>query len=234
MQPDFSSPTGGWKNLIDEFKRGPEFASIIRAVEESDSPVYPPQPFRAFEKTDLEEVKVVVIGQDPYHTPGKAMGLAFSVPSNEKTPPSLRNIFKELEAEYGRRRTNTDLTDWAEQGVFLINASLTVEKGRPLSHSRLGWQKLVDEAVSKIAARGRVVFLLWGRDARARKTIIDKSRGRDVLVLESNHPSPLSAGKGDEPFLGCGHFKRANEFLESIGGVPIDWIGTEKSEDLFS
>lgn len=233
MRPDFSSPEGGWNGLIEDFKRTDEFAAILKAVDESDSPVYPPRPFKAFEATDLEDVKVVVIGQDPYHTPGKAMGLAFSVPAQEKIPPSLRNIFKELEAEYGEKRTNNDLSDWAEQGVFLINASLTVVQGRPLSHSRLGWQKLVDEAVSKIARRGKAVFLLWGRDARARRRIIDEVRGPDVLVLESNHPSPLSAGKGDEPFLGCGHFKKANEFLAAIGCAQINWIGRAEQESLF-
>ena len=233
MKPDFASPSGGWRDLIEDFKQTKEFAAIVKAVDESESPVYPPRPFKAFEATDLEDVKVVVIGQDPYHTPGKAMGLAFSVPAHEKIPPSLRNIFKELEAEYGEKRTSNDLTDWAEQGVFLINASLTVVQGRPLSHSKLGWQKLVDEAVSKIARRGRVVFLLWGRDARARRKIIEEAAGSEVLVLESNHPSPLSAGKGDEPFLGCGHFKKANEYLESIGLDPIDWIGRSGQGRLF-
>lgn len=222
---DFSTDalTGAWREEVDRFMAS-EWGARVRAVAvAAEAPVYPPHPFRALEATPCEKVRVVIFGQDPYHTPGKAEGLAFSVPTGEKTPPSLRNIFKELKLEYGIERTNASLFDWARQGVLLLNPILTVEAGRPMSHARLGWERLTDRLVERInALPRRIVFLLWGRPAQQKRRLIDEGRH---AVLACNHPSPLSAARGAHPFLGSGCFRRANQLLEESGEAPIDWIG---------
>ncbi|MCK9239146.1 uracil-DNA glycosylase [Desulfocurvus sp.] len=180
--------------------------------------VFPPRgrELRALELTPFSAVRVVILGQDPYHGPGQAHGLAFSVPRGVAPPPSLRNIFKEIGAPAGM---SPDLTPWAEQGVLLLNAVLTVAAGQAGSHARLGWQELTDAVVAALA-RGRegLVFLLWGAQARAKAALVDPGRH---LVLEAAHPSPLSAHRG---FLGCGHFVRANAWLAARGQAPVDWI----------
>ncbi|MBU1001317.1 MAG: uracil-DNA glycosylase [Proteobacteria bacterium] len=177
--------------------------------------------FRALDLLPFADVKVVILGQDPYHGPGQAHGLAFSVPQGTKTPPSLRNIFKEVGASVYDDETRTfptDLTRWASQGVLLLNTVLTVEEGRAGAHRGLGWQILTDGILTALAqGREGLVFMLWGNDARSRSALIDDRRH---LVLEAAHPSPLSAYRG---FLGCGHFVRANDYLQELGAAPVCW-----------
>jgi len=180
---------------------------------------HPSRMFRVFELCEPKDVRVVVLGQDPYHTPGVADGLAFSSFPKNPVPPSLENIYKEIETEFGCVCARTpDLTKWVEQGVFLMNASLTVEAGKANAHADIGWHEFTD-AVIRIVSREceHVVFLLWGNYARNKRSLIDASRH---LVLESPHPSPLSAHKG---FFGNEHFKAANEYLEKHGRGPIRW-----------
>ncbi|MBB3188917.1 uracil-DNA glycosylase [Halomonas cerina] len=175
--------------------------------------------FRAFELTPLDRVKVVILGQDPYHGPGQAHGLCFSVRPGVRVPPSLSNIYKELEADVGARPVDHGcLEHWARQGVLLLNTSLTVEQGNAGSHRGMGWETFTDRAIQTVSAHAKPsVFLLWGSPARKKKALVDTSRH---LVLESPHPSPLSAHRG---FFGNHHFSRANAFLEQNGRYPIDW-----------
>jgi uracil-DNA glycosylase len=172
---------------------------------------------RAFQITPLGNVRVVIIGQDPYHGPGQANGLAFSVHAGQKPPPSLRNILKEVWDDEGGMPW-VDLTRWAEQGVFLINTILTVEEKKPGSHSNIGWEYFTDEVIRTISAsQPHVVFMLWGNYAQKKEVLIDANKH---LVLKAPHPSPLSAYQG---FLGCRHFSKANYFLESKGLGKITW-----------
>ncbi|MGQ0333549.1 uracil-DNA glycosylase [Halomonas elongata] len=175
--------------------------------------------FRAFELTPLEEVRVVILGQDPYHGPNQAHGLCFSVRPGVQVPPSLVNIYKELAADVGFQPVNHGfLESWARQGVLLLNTSLTVEQGNAGSHRGRGWETFTDRAIATVNEHaGPTVFLLWGSHARKKKTLVDTSRH---LVLESPHPSPLSAHRG---FFGNRHFSRANAFLAEQGRTPIDW-----------
>lgn len=188
--------------------------------------VYPPQPFRALELTALDDVRVVILGQDPYHGPGQAEGLAFSVAPGVKLPPSLRNMFKELQRSQDvPLPSEGSLVRWAHQGVLLLNTSLTVREGEPASHARWGWEVLTDALMTLVAARARpTVFMLWGAHAQAKRSLIELAApdGRHLLLL-ANHPSPLSALRPPVPFLGCGHFARANDFLRSGGGQAIAW-----------
>ena len=175
--------------------------------------------FNSMKHTSFSEIKVVILGQDPYHEKGQAMGLSFSVPEGEKIPPSLVNIYKEIESETGKKMpSHGNLTSWAKQGVLLLNTVLTVREHSANSHKGKGWEKFTDAIIKKIADRkSGVVFLLWGANARSKKAFIDTSKH---LVLESVHPSPLSAYNG---FFGCNHFIKANEYLEKLGKTPIDW-----------
>ncbi len=175
--------------------------------------------FNAMKSTSFEDVKVVLIGQDPYHERGQAMGLAFSVPKGVELPPSLINIFKEISAETGAPQMRSgDLTPWAKQGVLLLNTVLTVRAHAANSHKGKGWEEFTDGVIRKISERkSGVVFLLWGGNARAKKSLIDKDKH---LILECAHPSPLSAYNG---FFGCGHFVKANEYLVEHGKTPIQW-----------
>lgn len=175
--------------------------------------------FNSMKITSFSEIKVVIIGQDPYHEPGQAMGLSFSVPKGEKIPPSLVNIYKEITAETGDKMPNHgDLTGWAKQGVLLLNAVLTVSCHFANSHKGKGWEFFTDGIIKKISnLKSGVVFLLWGANARAKKSLIDTSKH---LVLECAHPSPLSAYNG---FFGCNHFVKTNEYLTKIGKKPINW-----------
>lgn len=183
--------------------------------------VYPPgsQTFTAFNLTPFDKVKVVVLGQDPYHGPGQAHGLSFSVPNGIKIPPSLLNIYKELKQDIGFEiPTHGYLEDWAKQGVFLINATLSVRAHSAGSHQKKGWETFTDKVISTLSEeRENIVFLLWGNYARAKKVLIDESKH---LILEAAHPSPLSAYNG---FFGCKHFSATNEYLESKGVEPIKW-----------
>lgn len=175
--------------------------------------------FRAFELTPLQEVKVVILGQDPYHNPGQAHGLCFSVPPGVKPPPSLQNIFKELQEDIGLViPSHGCLESWAKQGILLLNASLTVEANKPMSHSKIGWEQFTDAVIRRISdTLEGVVFLLWGRFAGTKASLIDASRHH---ILKAAHPSPLSAYNG---FFGCKHFSKTNELLVGQEKHPIDW-----------
>jgi len=175
--------------------------------------------FNAFDHTPFEQVRVVIVGQDPYHGPGQAMGLSFSVPRGMAQPPSLRNVLTELESDLGiPRAAHGDLTRWADQGVLLLNTSLTVRAHDAASHSGKGWERLTDAAIRALAEeRDGIVFVLWGRHAQAKRTMIDARRH---LVLCAPHPSPLSASKG---FFGSRPFSQANAYLAAQGHAPIDW-----------
>jgi uracil-DNA glycosylase len=194
----------------------------VAALRETTT-VYPPadQVFSALALTPFEAVQVVIVGQDPYHGPGQAHGLAFSVPEDVRTPPSLRNIFKEIRDDVygGESRTfSPNLTRWAEQGVLLLNAALTVEAGKAGSHRRLGWHRLTDQIIAQVSDQlEHRVFMLWGRHAQSKRQFIDGERHR---ILAAAHPSPLSAYRG---FFGCRHFSQANAYLTQHGGTPIDW-----------
>ena len=213
-----------WKEaLAGEFAK-PYFESLVNFLREEKAAgkkIFPPgsQIFRAFDLTPVKDVKVVILGQDPYHGPGQAHGLSFSVPVGVPAPPSLKNIFKELYDEYGiPAPVSGELVGWAKQGVLLLNATLSVRESKPLSHKGRGWETLTDAIIKKINEKKEpAVFLLWGGNARAKKALITNPLH---LVLECAHPSPLSAFAG---FFGCGHFKKANEFLVEKGLTPIDW-----------
>lgn len=183
--------------------------------------VYPPGPliFNAFTHTPIDKIKVVILGQDPYHGEGQAHGLSFSVPPGVKPPPSLVNIFKELNQDLGLPISiNGNLTSWAQQGVFLLNAILTVRANTPASHQKIGWEQFTDAVIQKISETQQgVVFLLWGRFAQTKEALIDTTKH---FVLKAAHPSPFSAYHG---FIGCKHFSKTNEILKQQGKEPIDW-----------
>jgi uracil-DNA glycosylase len=197
----------------------------LRAEEQRGRTIYPPRGMRlrALELTPLDEVKVVILGQDPYHGPGQAHGLCFSVPDGVQVPPSLLNIYKELESDLGiARRPSGNLERWARQGVLLLNNSLTVEAGKAGSHAGKGWDAITDAAVAAVAGREvPSVFILWGSHARKKAANVPQlANGGSHLILASAHPSPLSAHAG---FLGSRPFSKANAFLEANGRGPIDW-----------
>lgn len=189
--------------------------------------VYPAKEniFKALEMTPMDQVKVVILGQDPYHGPNQAQGYSFSVPANQQLPPSLQNIYKEISHEYQVPVNRTgDLSDWASQGVLLLNSILTVEQGKPLSHANIGWQTFTDDIIQALNKLDQpIVFLLWGSHARKAKRFLTNP---NHLVLESPHPSPLSANRG---FFGNNHFRMANEFLESKGAAPINWAENNRA-----
>lgn len=213
-----------WKEVLeDEFKK-PYFKQItehLKTERAQGKTIYPPGSliFNAFEQTPFDHVKAVLLGQDPYHGPGQAMGLSFSVPDGVPPPPSLINIFKELHDDVGVPIPRTgNLTPWARQGLMLLNASLTVRRGEPMSHSKIGWHHFTDAVIGKISElKENVVFLLWGRFAQEKIALIDT---RKHHVLTAAHPSPLAAKNG---FFGCRHFSKTNEFLAKKGIDPIDW-----------
>lgn len=216
----------GWKEALkNEFSK-PYFHQIVELLKtekNSKQEVFPPGPliFNAFNSTDLETVKVVIIGQDPYHGPGQAHGLSFSVQKGIKPPPSLINIYKEIETDLGIRmpRGNGDLSHWANQGVLLLNASLTVRANQPNSHSGIGWQTFTDQVIRLLSEqKNHLVFLLWGNFAKEKGQHIDEKKH---LVLKAAHPSPFAADKG---FFGCRHFSKTNEYLTKNGKEPIDWL----------
>lgn len=198
---------------------------FLDAEEGAGKRVYPPRDsrLRAFALTPLDAVKVVILGQDPYHGAGQAHGLAFSVPEGVKVPPSLANIYKEIATDCGGSRpAHGNLEHWARQGVLLLNTSLTVEEGRAGSHQKRGWEAITDAAVAAVAARKEPsVFLLWGNHARQKAERVPGLTDRRHLVLSAAHPSPLSAHAG---FFGCRHFSQANAFLEAHGRGRIDWL----------
>lgn len=212
-----------WKAaLAGEFEK-PYFAALVRFLhqeKEAGKKIYPPGSliFRAFELTPVNEVKVVILGQDPYHNPGEAMGLSFSVPDGVRMPPSLRNIYQEIGQDLGIRMSGSpNLEKWARQGVLLLNSILTVEAGKAASHRGIGWQEFTDAVIRYLSDNcSGIVFLLWGNFAKAKASLIDTSRHH---VLTAAHPSPLAGGA----FFGCRHFSRTNQILLSEGKTPIDW-----------
>lgn len=228
-----------WQPLLAQFLGGDAARRLGQFLGErlaAGAIIYPPQPLQALALTPLAQVKVVILGQDPYHGPGQAHGLAFSVAPGVTPPPSLRNIFKEIARDplLGPGLTSApadgSLVRWARQGVLLLNTCLTVEAGQPASHSRRGWEVLTDAIVTAVARTAQpVVFLLWGAQAQAKQGLIAASHAMvgqasaDHLLLAANHPSPLSALRLPRPFLGCGHFGLTNAFLQQHGCAPIVW-----------
>ena len=212
-----------WKVVLEEEFNKPYFETLAAFLKEEKAKhtvIYPPGSliFQAFNMTPFDRVKVVVLGQDPYHNPGEAMGLCFSVPKGIRIPPSLQNIYKELQNDAGVSiPSQGDLSRWAENGVFLLNAMLTVEKNKPGSHQSIGWQLFTDRVIQLLSEKRQgLVFLLWGNFARKKAGLIDASRH---LILEAAHPSPLAKGA----FFGCKHFSKANAYLQSQGKSPVDW-----------
>lgn len=212
-----------WGEALKEEFEKPYFETLAKRLHEEKSQgirIFPPgsQIFRAFELCPLDEVKVVILGQDPYHGDGQAMGLSFSVPEGVPAPPSLKNIFKEIESDLGIVMSGSpDLQPWARQGVLLLNAVLTVRSGMAASHAGLGWQNFTDTVIRTISERCEgVAFMLWGNFARSKSALIDHNKH---LVLEAAHPSPLARGA----FFGCRHFSQANNYLAGQGKCPIDW-----------
>ena len=220
---------GEWQPTVDAYFSSPEGTALLKALDERLSAgevIYPPDPLRALRMTPLSKVRVVILGQDPYHGEGEAVGMAFSVPADrKKLPPSLKNIFKEIAREYETSVADAgDLTPWAGEGVLLLNTVLTVAADSAGSHGKLGWQTLTDALIARVAARPEPhVYLLWGRWAHLKEDLIRKKAGGPKLILKSNHPSPLSALRGPEPFIGNGHFEAANAWLEAHGEKPIHW-----------
>jgi uracil-DNA glycosylase len=213
-----------WKEELKQEFSKPYFLQIITHIKmekAAGKTIYPPgsQIFNAFDKTPFHKVKVVILGQDPYHGPGQAMGLSFSVPDGVPPPPSLVNIFKELQTDIGMPIPKTgNLTPWAAQGVLLLNAALTVRAAEAGSHAQLGWQQFTDAVISKISDEKKgVVFMLWGKFAQNKQVFIDETKHH---VLKAAHPSPLSAYNG---FFGCKHFSKANQLLAKDGKEPVDW-----------
>jgi len=221
----------GWKQILQSEFSKPYFqqtVTFLKIEKAQGKTIYPPGSliFNAFNKTPFEKVKVVLLGQDPYHGPGQAHGLSFSVQNGVNPPPSLINIFKELHADTGMALPkNGNLEHWAEQGVLLLNASLTVRANEPASHAKAGWTDFTNTVIQKISdEKTGIVFLLWGRFAQDKQVLIDETKH---FVLKAAHPSPFSADKG---FFGCKHFSKTNEILMKQGLDPIDWNVTPNTD----
>jgi len=210
-----------WNNVLDDVMHEQWFLNMINNVknEYKTKTIFPLEKdiFKAFNLTSFKNTKVVILGQDPYHGTNEAHGLAFSVYENIKTPPSLVNIFKELNDDLGIKRVNSDLSDWAREGVLLLNSILTVQKDTPLSHSKIGWEKFTDEVIKKLSDRGNVIFILWGSFARGKKKLINLETN---YIIESAHPSPLSCYRG---FFGSKPFSKVNSILKMNGFSEINW-----------
>jgi len=213
-----------WKNVLKKEFQKPYFleaVTFLRMEKAAGKTIFPPGSllFNAFNTTPFDAVKVVLLGQDPYHGHGQAQGLCFSVPDGVAPPPSLINIFKELQQDTGVPIPHSgNLTKWAHQGVLLLNASLSVRANEPMSHSKIGWAQFTDMVITKISdLKKNTVFLLWGKFAQEKQALIDETKH---LVLKAAHPSPYSANNG---FLGCRHFSKTNEYLVRNGIDPIDW-----------
>ncbi|MCA7926064.1 uracil-DNA glycosylase [Burkholderia cenocepacia] len=235
LAAQFDALPAVWRDVLKPFTDSDAYAPLCRFVDEeraAGKTVYPTDVFRALRLTQPDDVKVVILGQDPYHgddrgTP-QAHGLAFSVPPAVRTPPSLRNIFKEIAANFGHDTPRHGCLDtWARQGVLLLNTVLTVERGAAASHAKRGWEQCTDTLIRELAGRHRgLVFMLWGAHAQAKRALFDANAH---CVLEAPHPSPLSAHRG---FLGCRHFALANDYLAAAGREPIDWRLPDVAETL--
>ncbi len=213
-----------WKEVLKSEFNKPYFLQIVnflRTEKMAGKIIYPPGQlmFNAFNTTPFDEVKVVLLGQDPYHGAGQAHGLCFSVQTGVKPPPSLVNIYKELNSDIGMNiPSHGNLTKWAEQGVLMLNASLTVRAEEPMSHSKIGWAEFTDSVIKKVSdQREHIVFILWGKFAQEKQVLVDETKH---LVLKAAHPSPFSANNG---FFGCRHFSKTNEYLMQNGIDPVDW-----------
>ena len=216
----------GWQPAVESWaqsSQGQSLLDFIRLRQEQGVTIYPADPLRALRVTPLASVRVVILGQDPYHGPGQAEGLAFSVPAGLSLPPSLRNIFKEMQRDLGQMPpSNGHLGAWAQRGVLLLNTCLTVEDGQAASHAGWGWEALTDALIADAAAHpAPKVFMLWGAHAQSKQALIQASPNRH-LTLQCNHPSPLSAARGASPFIGCGHFSKAQAFLAEQG-LRMNW-----------
>ena len=225
--PNSDAVPESWRSVLEPVLASPKSRALggfLKAEEAAGKAIYPPRGTRlsALELTPLDKVKVVILGQDPYHGPGQAHGLSFSVQGGVRVPPSLVNIYKELESDLGPpRAAHGNLSGWARQGVLLLNGALTVEDGKPASHQGKGWEEITDAVVAAVAAKADpCVFLLWGSHARKKALSVPGLMTSHHLVLTAPHPSPLSAHSG---FLGCKHFSQANAFLESKGRGGVDW-----------
>lgn len=227
--PDVAALDPAWRVLVQHFLESQVGQHLLAQLAQrlaAGAVVYPPEPFRALALTPLDRVRVVILGQDPYHGPGQAEGLAFSVPEGVRIPPSLRNIFKELQQSLALPMpAHGSLVRWARQGVLLLNTCLTVEDGQPASHAGWGWEALTDALVRAVAQGPEpVVFMLWGAHAQAKKDLIARAASdARHLILQANHPSPLSARRPPVPFLGCGHFALARDFWIRTEKKSIDW-----------
>lgn len=208
-----------WQGIVQDFLRsvsGQSLQTFLHERRAANAIIYPPEPFKALSLTALKDVRVVILGQDPYHGAGQAEGLAFSVAKGVKIPPSLRNMFKERERDLGiPPAAHGSLMSWAAQGVLLLNTTLTVEDGQPASHAKKGWEQLTDAIIEACAKKkSAIAFLLWGGHAQAKRELISRhNTDHRHLILTANHPSPLSALRPPEPFIGCGHFGKARQFL---------------------
>lgn len=224
--PDRWPVAAGWRTLVDRFfasQDGQRLGHFIETRLADGAVIFPSQPLRALELTPPERVRVLILGQDPYHGPGQAQGLAFSVTEGMAVPPSLRNILRERDRDLGAAAgplRSPDLVRWAHQGVLLLNTVLTVEQGQPASHAGKGWEALTNMIIDRLFRRSEpLVFMAWGAQAQA--MLADAP---DIhLLLQANHPSPLSASRPPRPFVGCGHFGRANRWLISQGREPLSW-----------
>jgi uracil-DNA glycosylase len=236
VQPD-------WQPVLDAFWRsahGQSLAAFVQSRLDAGAVIYPKHPLWALQLTPLSQVRVVILGQDPYHGPNQAQGLSFSVAPGVKIPPSLRNIFKELQRDLNQSAPQSgSLQAWAQRGVLLLNTSLTVEDNQPASHAKRGWEQLTDALLVEVARTApRCVYMLWGGHAQAKAELIERETrapslgfvglrdsdgsSREALVLKANHPSPLSALRGPHPFIGCGHFSHAKAWLAQRN-LPLDW-----------
>jgi len=217
-----------WAPLVQAWRESADGRGLLDFIvtrQAAGAVIYPAQPLRALHLTPRAAVRVVILGQDPYHGAGQAEGLAFSVPAAVKPPPSLRNILDEISRSLGvPHPPNGHLGGWARQGVLLLNAVLTVEDGTPAAHAGRGWEALTDALIGATAADpGTKVYLLWGAHAQAKRPLIEAAGGGRHLVLLANHPSPLSARRPPLPFIGCGHFTQLRDFLVAQGSPAIDW-----------
>ena len=212
-----------WQELLKDELNSQNFANIVKFLNSQTAVIYPPKDliFNAFNLCKIENLKVIIIAQDPYHNPQEAMGLAFSVPQGARIPPSLKNIFKELIDDINSNilvNRSSDLSDWARQGVLLLNSALTVEKNRPVSHAKIGWQGFINGVIKIINLRfNHCVFMLWGNHAKALSPLIDPN---SHLILQAAHPSPLARGA----FFGSRHFSKCNEYLLAHSKTPIKWL----------
>jgi uracil-DNA glycosylase len=223
-----------WQSITEPFFQsatGQSLLTFLQQRHDSGALIYPPEPLRALHLTPLDGVRVVILGQDPYHGAGQAEGLAFSVAQGVKIPPSLRNMFKERQRDLGiAPSSHGSLVSWARQGVLLLNTTLTVEDGAPASHAKRGWEHLTDALIAACAAKpAPVIFMLWGAHAQAKRAIIEPQASHRPaetrhLILTANHPSPLSATRPPEPFIGCGHFGTARAHLHRTGHRDADSV----------